>query len=65
MKYTTINHMFGAKDTVVAAIRKYNGYTTDTHKLEQLLALYNELNGQKVPHLCEIVQIPILDEGDK
>jgi hypothetical protein len=65
MKYTTTTHTFGAKDTVIAAIRKYNNYTSDKAVIEQLLHIYNDLNGNRVPHICEMVQIPVIEQGDE
>lgn len=54
------NHIFMPNETVVAVLRKYNKYTSDSIILENLMKQFHELNGISVYKPGSKVKIPIL-----
>jgi hypothetical protein len=57
----TAHHKFMTGDTVIAAIKKHNGYFLRAEQLELLLSKFKELNGHGPYRPGMEVMVPIMD----
>jgi hypothetical protein len=55
------HHKFMTGDTIIAAIKKHNGYFLSTEQVELLLAKFRELNGSGPFRPGMEVVVPVMD----
>lgn len=53
-----VTHTFMLGDTIHGIIRKYNCHNMTIEQVQDMMALFNEKNGQVVPKVGEIFEIP-------
>ena len=61
----TVSHMFMPGDTIIAALKKYNCYTSDEEVISKLHEQFTLLNGDGVFRPGSRVDIPILVEPEQ
>jgi hypothetical protein len=58
--HTTKNHTFGTGQTIEAVINLYNMHSLSKETRQELMSLYNSLNGDKPPTLGQSVKVPVI-----
>lgn len=60
----TVSHLFMPGDTILAVLKKHNGYTQDLERLEFLTKIFHDINGYEVFHPGMRVEIPVMFEPE-
>ena len=59
MQFTYVEHTFMSNHTIRAAIRLYNGHTSDESLIDTLLQQFCEVNNNVVPRVGQRYKIPV------
>ena len=64
MKVKVVEHTFGPQDTVKAALRRYNNLDLTPEEVDELMRMYQTLNGAHCPRVYDRVKIPIKESSN-